>query len=205
MFNHESDLLFLKFPQQNSIIVRNFTRTHKFFAQFSLIPFCTIVYVHAFRAKCADEELRMREVKKVSNDWSGINSSTRWTLVFDRFVKTSGLDRSLLYIIPASITIKKHLLFLKFPQQNSIIIRNSAHAHKLFAQFSLIPFCTQLYLFVRLGLWWSTCPLVFDCWLLHHVIYLRLRMKWLLAKLRKSYKWQLFSLQMTIGYHSEWK
>ena len=53
LLNHESDLLFLKRSQQNSIIVRNSAHTHKFFAQFSLIPFSMIVSVRACRAKCA--------------------------------------------------------------------------------------------------------------------------------------------------------
>ena len=39
--------------------------------------------------------LRPGEVKKVSNGWSGINfrnSGSHWTSVFDRFVKTCGLE-----------------------------------------------------------------------------------------------------------------
>ena len=35
---------------------------------------------------------------------------------------------------------------------------------------------------------WSTCPLAIDCWLLNHVIYLKLRKKKLLAKLGKLTK-----------------
>ena len=44
--------------------------------------------------------LRPREVKKVSNGGSGINShysGSHWASVFGRFVKTSGQARSLLY------------------------------------------------------------------------------------------------------------
>ena len=45
--------------------------------------------------------LRPNEVKKVSNGGSSINfhySGTHWTLVFGRFVKTSGQAKSLLCI-----------------------------------------------------------------------------------------------------------
>ena len=42
----------------------------------------------------------------------------------------------------------------------------------------------------------STCPLVFGCWELGHVIFLMLRKKELLAKLSN---WQLFSLKMVLG------
>jgi hypothetical protein len=38
------------------------------------------------------------------------------------------------------------------------------------------------------GLWCSICPLVFDCWELSHVIFLKLRKKELLAKLKKFTK-----------------
>ena len=44
---------------------------------------------------------------------------------------------------------------------------------------------------------WSTCPLVFFSWLLDHVTYLKLKKKWLFAKLNKFTKWQLLSLKMT--------
>ena len=37
----------------------------------------------------------------------------------------------------------------------------------------------------------STCPLVFGCWVLSHVIFLMLRKKELLVKLSKFTKWQL--------------
>ena len=43
----------------------------------------------------------------------------------------------------------------------------------------------------------STYPLVFGCWELSHVIFLKLRNKELLPKLSKFTKWQLFSLQTT--------
>jgi hypothetical protein len=35
------------------------------------------------------------------------------------------------------------------------------------------------------GLRWSKCPLVFGCWLFYHVIYLKLRKKYLFSKLGK--------------------
>ena len=51
----------------------------------------------------------------------------------------------------------------------------------------------------------STCPLDFGCWELSHVIFLKLRMKELLAKPSKFIKWQLFSLKMALGCLFEWK
>ena len=43
--------------------------------------------------------------------------------------------------------------------------------------------------------WWSTCPVVLSCWLLCHVIYLKLIKEYLFAKLNKVTKWQLFFTQ----------
>ena len=58
-------------------------------------------------------------------------------------------------------------------------------------------FCLWVYLFFFFSLWSSTSPLVFDCWELNHVIFLKLRKKELLAKMCKFSKWQLFSLKTT--------
>ena len=44
----------------------------------------------------------------------------------------------------------------------------------------------------------STCPLVFGCWELSHVIFLKLKKKELLAKLNKLTKCQPFSLKRTL-------
>ena len=44
----------------------------------------------------------------------------------------------------------------------------------------------------------STCGLVFGCWELNPMIFLKLRKKELLAKMYKFTKWQLFSLKTTI-------
>ena len=43
----------------------------------------------------------------------------------------------------------------------------------------------ELLLLSKKILWWSTRPLAFGCLLFDHVIYLKLKKKWLYAKLRK--------------------
>ena len=55
----------------------------------------------------------------------------------------------------------------------------------------------SIFIFVSSSLGSSTCPLVFGCCELSHVIFLKLRKKELLAKLSKFTKWQPFSLKKT--------
>ena len=52
--------------------------------------------------------------------------------------------------------------------------------------------------------WCSTCPLVFGCCELSHVIFLKLRKKKLLAKLSKFTNWKLFSFEIVLGCLFEW-
>ena len=49
----------------------------------------------------------------------------------------------------------------------------------------------------------STCSLVFFIWLFDHVTYLKLRKKYVFAKLSKFTKCQLFSLKMVLGFRFE--
>ena len=49
----------------------------------------------------------------------------------------------------------------------------------------------------------TTCPLVFGCWELSHMMFPKLRKKELLAMLSKFTKWQLFSLKTTTQGHLE--
>ena len=51
---------------------------------------------------------------------------------------------------------------------------------------------------------WGMFGLVFCCWKLSHVIFLKLRKKKLLSKLSKFTKWQLFSLKMVLCRLSFW-
>ena len=89
---------------------------------------------------------------------------------------------------------------------------NRAHyIHHLFISWQLDSYClsqAELICYILATFFtsrWSTCPLVFGCWEISHVIFHKLRKKELLAKLRKFTKWQLVSLKMVLGCLFEWK
>ena len=68
-------------------------------------------------------------------------------------------------------------------------------------RFQIAIFCkTHHHSYTR----WSTCVLVFCCWPLEHVIYLKPRKKLILAKLSKCTKWQK-SLKITTKDHCVWQ